>query len=84
MTDKQLLQETENSIEIATKALEQAAITAKEIRKEMEAQVSKTINTIYTMFGDDPKRAQKAVLEMGYTKDDIRACGYEVGARGIK
>jgi len=72
------LQEVENNIEIATKALTDAAITAKEIRKEMEVQVSKTIKTIYTMFGDDPKRAQQAVFEMGYTKEDIRACGYDV------
>ena len=78
MTDKQLMQDTENSIEIATKALADAAVTAKELRIMMEAQVSKTINTIYVLFESDPARAQKAVFEMGYTKEEICACGYEV------
>jgi len=78
MTDNQLMKETENNIEIATKALADAAITAKELRIMMEEQASKTINTIYALFDGDPARAQKAVFEMGYTKEDIRACGYYV------
>jgi hypothetical protein len=78
MTDKQLMQETENNIEIATKALADAAVTAKELRIEMEERVPKIIHTTYALFEGDPARAQKAVLEMGYTKADIRACGYEV------
>ena len=72
------LQEVENSIEIATQALADAAIKAKELGKLMDAQVPKTISTIYTLFEGDPKKAQKAVLEMGYTKEDICACGYDV------
>ena len=39
MTDKELMQETENSIEAATKALEQAAISAKELKEIMESRV---------------------------------------------
>jgi len=78
MTDKQLMQETENNIEIATKALADAAVTAKELRIEMEERVPKIIHTTYALFEDDSARAQKAVLEMGYTKEEIRTCGHEV------
>jgi len=72
------LQEVENNIEIATQALADAAVKAKELGKLMEAQVPKTINTIYALFEGDPRKAQKTVLEMGYSKEDIRACGYDV------
>jgi len=74
----QELQEVENNMDIATKALADAAVTAKEIRIEMEERVPKIIKTTYELFDGDNAKAQKAVLEMGYTKDDIRACGYDV------
>jgi hypothetical protein len=74
------MHETENNIEVATKALEQAAITAEEIRIEMEERTPKVIRFTYGVFEMDMAKAQKAVLEMGYTKEDIRAFGYDVNA----
>ena len=68
------------NIEIATKALADAAITAKELRILMEERVPKIINTTYALYEGDNAKAQKAVLELGYSKEDIRACGYDVDA----
>jgi len=77
MTDKQLMQETENSIEAATKALADAAITAKELRVMMEERVPKVIKWVFES-ASSPQSAVKDLLGMGYTKEEIRACGYDV------
>lgn len=74
----QELREVENSIEIATQALADAAVNAKELGKLMEERVPKIIQQTYELFDGDNERAQRAVLEMGYSKEDIRACGYDV------
>ena len=81
MTDKELMQEAEGNIDIATEALAHAANTAEEIRIRMEERTPKVIKFTYGMYEGDPSKAQKAVLEMGYTKDDIRACGCDVDQR---
>jgi len=77
MTDKQLMQETENNIEIATKALADATITAKELRIMMEERVPKVIKWVFES-ASSPQAAVKDLLGMSYTKEEIRACGYDV------
>jgi len=77
MTNKQLMQETENSIEAATKALEQAAISAKELKETMESRVPKVIKWVFES-ASSPQSAVKDLLGMGYTKEEIRQCGYAV------
>jgi len=77
MTDKELMQETENSIEAATKALEQAAISAKELKEIMESRVPKVIKWVFES-ASSPQAAVKDLLGMGYTKEEIRDCGYDV------
>jgi len=81
MTDKQpmqqLMQETENSIEAATKALEQAAISAKELKEIMESRIPKVIKWVFES-ASSPQSAVKDLLGMGYTKKEIRDCGYGV------
>jgi len=77
MADKELMQETESNIEIATKALADAAITAKELRIMMEERVPKVIKWVFES-ASSPQAAVKDLLGMGYTKEEIRACGYDV------
>ena len=77
MTDKQLMQETENNIEIATKAIADAAITAKELRIMMEERIPKVIKWVFES-ASSPQTAVKDLLGMGYTKEEIRACGHDV------
>ena len=77
MTDKQLLQETENSIEAATKALTQAAISAKEIKEFMESRTPKVISKMFEI-SSSPEAAVELILSMGYSKEEIRDCGYDV------
>ena len=78
MTDKQLMQETECNIEIATKSLANATINTKEIGRMMEERIPKIIRQTYELYEGNSAKAQKAVLEMGYTKEDILQCGYDV------
>ena len=77
MTDRQLMQETENSIKSATKALEQAAISAKELKEIMESRTPKVINRMFEI-SSSPEAAIALILSMGYSKEEIRACGYNV------
>ena len=73
----QELQEAENNIEIATKALADAAITAKELRIMMEERVPKVIKWVFES-ASSPQSAVKDLLGMGYTKEEMRECGYDV------
>jgi len=77
MTDKELMQETENNIEIATKALADAAITARELRIMVEERVPKVIKWVFES-ASSPQSAVKDLLGKGYTKEEIRTCGYDV------
>jgi len=78
MTDKQLMQETENNIEIATQALMSATENAKELGRLMEERTPKVMAKMYDLYDGDTVQAQKSILELGYSKEDIRACGYDV------
>ena len=76
----QELQKMENNIEIATQALTDAAENAKELGRLMEERVPKIMAKMYDLYDGDAVEAQKAILELGYSKQDIRACGYNVDA----
>jgi len=71
------LQEVENNIEIATKALADAAITAKELRIMMEERVPKVIKWVFES-ASSPQAAVKDLLGMGYTEEEMCQCGYSV------
>jgi len=74
----QELQEVEHNIEIATQALASATANAKELGRLMDERTPKVIKKMYDLYDGDAVQAQKSILELGYTKEDIRACGYDV------
>ena len=77
MTDRQLMQEVENNIEIAKNSLVEATTVAKEIKEFMESRTPKVINRMFEI-SDSHEGAVELILSMGYTKEEIRQCGYDV------
>jgi len=77
MTDKQLMQEVDNNIEIAKNSLVEATKVAKEIKEIMESRTPKVINMMFEI-SDFHEGAVELILSMGYSKEDIRVCGYDV------
>ena len=77
MTDKQLMQEVDNNIEIAKNSLVEATKAAKEIKEIMESRTPKVINRMFEI-SDSHEGAVELILSMGYTKEEIRTCGYDV------
>jgi len=83
MTDKQLMQEVDSNIEIAKSSLVEATKAAKEIKESMESRVHKVINRMFEI-SSSPEAAVELILSMGYSKEEICECGYDVDALGIK
>ena len=76
MTDKQLMQEVDNNIEIAKNSLVEATKVSKEIKESMESRTHKVINRMFEI-SSSPEAAVELILSMGYTKEEIRDCGYD-------
>ena len=77
MTDKQLMKEVDNNIEIAKKSLDEATKTAKEIKESMESRTHKVINRMFEI-SSSPEAAVELILSMGYSKEEVRQCGHDV------
>jgi len=77
MTDKQLMQEVDSNIEIAENSLVEATNVSKEIKESMESRTYKVINRMFEI-SSSPKAAVELILSMGYTKEEICECGYDV------
>ena len=77
MTDRQLMQEVENNIEVAKNSLVEATTVAKEIKELMESRTPNVINRMFEI-SDSHEGAVELILSMGYTKEEIRQCGHDV------
>ena len=49
----------------------------------MESRTHKVINRMFEI-SSSPEAAVELILSMGYSKEEIRACGYDVDAPCIK
>ena len=77
MTNKQLIQEVDSNIEIAENSLVEATNVSKEIKESMESRTYKVISRMFEI-SSSPKAAVELILSMGYTKEEICECGYDV------
>ena len=77
VTEKQLMQQTENSIAAAENAIVEMKKNATKIQEMMESRTPKVIKRMFEL-SDSHEGAVELILSMGYTKEEIRDCGHDV------